>query len=54
MSKGMPNKPRRPITENATKMFGNSPISMTLNDLKIRRSINAITTKTNVKDPICD
>ena len=35
-------------------IFGNNPISMILNDLKIRSSINAITAKTNVKDPICD
>ena len=52
MSNGMPRIPNKPITDIATKIFGIKPISIIFNDLKINKSINAITIKTRERDPI--
>ena len=52
MSKGMLSSPSKPITDEATKIFGINPITITLNDLNIKKSIKEITAKTIIKDPI--
>lgn len=46
ISNGRPNKPRRPKTEKATKTLGINPMRTILNDLKISKSINAISQHT--------
>ena len=52
MSKGIFSKPNNPITEEATKILGINPITITLNDLKISSNIIDITAKTINKEPI--
>ena len=52
MSKGIFNRPNNPITEEATKILGIKPITITLNDLKINSNIIDITAKTINKEPI--
>ena len=52
MSKGIFNRPNKPITEEATKILGINPITITLNDLKIISNIIDITAKTINKEPI--
>ena len=46
ISRGILNKPSRPITEDATKIFGINPIIITFRDLKINNNISEITVKT--------
>ena len=52
MSKGIFYRPNNPITEEATKILGIKPITITLNDLKIISNIIDITAKTINKEPI--
>ena len=54
ISKGIFNKPRRPMTEEATKIFGIRPITITLSDLKISNNIIDMTENTIIKEFICD
>jgi hypothetical protein len=54
ISKGIFKRPNMPTTEDATKIFGINPISIILNDLKIIKSMKAITLNTTSRDPICD
>ena len=52
MSKGIFNKPSNPITEDATNIFGISPIIIIFKDLNIKNNIKEMTAKTINKDPI--
>ena len=52
ISKGILNNPNKPITEDATKMFGISPIKTTFIDLKIKNNIKEMTAKTIISEPI--
>ena len=54
ISRGIFNNPKIPTTEEATKILGINPIIITLNDLKINKSIKAMTLNTTSKEPICD
>ena len=54
MSNGIFSNPKRPITEEATKIFGTNPIIIIFNDLKINKSMKPMTLNTKSKDAICD